>query len=488
MQKTAPSLPRVLVMTLFAFSCFGLLLFLWLSFGGATPLKPKGYRFEVAFPEATQLAIEADVRVAGVPVGKVRGKEKLTTKTGNRTVATIELERRYAPIARDARAALRQKTLLGETYVELTTGSPGAPSLPEGGRLANRQIADSVELDEILNALDPFTRESFRVWQQSFARSVRNRGQDLNDSLGHLPEFVEKGADLTEVLDQQREALGLLVKNTGVVFGALTEREDQLAALISNSDDVFTAIASEREAFAETWRVFPTFLDESRLTFDRLRRFSIDTRPLFRDLTPAVEDLAPTLRAIGDFSPDLRRFFVNLDPLLTSSLRSLPALREIFVGLEPLLERLGPFLGEFNPILEWLGYHQNTLTDIFANLGVATAARTEPSDPRAKGHYLRQFGAQGLETVAIHPNRLASNRGNAYINPLGIVGPEGAQNFILPSFDCDNTGGEKPPGTGTPAQPACREQDPIDFKGNTGLFPHIERSDYSAPVGPDGGP
>ena len=30
---------------IFAFSCFGLLLFLWLSFGGSIPLKPKGYRF-----------------------------------------------------------------------------------------------------------------------------------------------------------------------------------------------------------------------------------------------------------------------------------------------------------------------------------------------------------------------------------------------------------------------------------------------------------
>jgi hypothetical protein len=40
MQKQAPSIPRVLVMVLFALSCFGLLLFLWLSFGGPIPLKP----------------------------------------------------------------------------------------------------------------------------------------------------------------------------------------------------------------------------------------------------------------------------------------------------------------------------------------------------------------------------------------------------------------------------------------------------------------
>src|SRR3954464_14544612 len=115
MQKQAPTFGRLLTMVLFALSCFGLLLFLWLSFGGPVPLKPKGYRVQVAFPEATQLGLEADVRVAGVSIGKVRQKE--LDPAGNRTLATLELDRRYAPIRSDAKAILRQKTLLGETYV-----------------------------------------------------------------------------------------------------------------------------------------------------------------------------------------------------------------------------------------------------------------------------------------------------------------------------------------------------------------------------------
>ena len=85
-------------MVVFALSCFGLLLFLWLSFGGAVPLKPQGYRVNVAFPEATTLATEADVRIAGVSVGKVRKLE--VDGDRNRTVATIELEREFAPLQR----------------------------------------------------------------------------------------------------------------------------------------------------------------------------------------------------------------------------------------------------------------------------------------------------------------------------------------------------------------------------------------------------
>jgi phospholipid/cholesterol/gamma-HCH transport system substrate-binding protein len=49
MQKQAPSLARVMVMAGFALSCFGLILFLWLAFGGPIPLQPKGYRVTVSF-------------------------------------------------------------------------------------------------------------------------------------------------------------------------------------------------------------------------------------------------------------------------------------------------------------------------------------------------------------------------------------------------------------------------------------------------------
>src|SRR6476660_7859851 len=124
MQKQAPTVGRLLVMVGFALSCFGLLLFLWLAFGGPVPLKPKGYRFHTSFAEVGQLALEADVRISGVPVGKV--KSITPDKQTGRADVEIQLRSRYAPLPSDARAILRQKTLLGETYVELTPGHKSA--------------------------------------------------------------------------------------------------------------------------------------------------------------------------------------------------------------------------------------------------------------------------------------------------------------------------------------------------------------------------
>jgi phospholipid/cholesterol/gamma-HCH transport system substrate-binding protein len=484
MQKQAPTLGRLLTMVVFGLSCFGLLLFLWLAFGGAVPLKPKGYQFRIAFDEAPLLANQSDVRVAGVQIGRVAKVEHST----NASIATLEIDRKFAPVAADTKAILRNKTLLGQTYVELTLGSKTAPKVAERALLDARQVQDTVELDEILNTLDPYTRQAYRTWQQGVSKAVKDRGPDLNNAIGNLPAFVETGGDLFEVLNEQRDALGALVRNTGVTFQALTEKESQLRALVENSDTVFTAIQQERENFAEIWNIFPTFLHESRLTYARLEDFANNTRPLVRDMEPALRDLRPTLIALSRLSPDLKRLFRNLDPLITESKKSLPAQREIFTGLRPLLGELGPWLSELNPILDWLGQHQHTLTDLFANLGVATKATTTSRDPRAPGHYLRQFGPSGAETAAIHPNRLSSNRGNTYINPLSLVGPDQAKRGIIAAFDCKNAtpdGSDKPdPNTGTPtATPACFNQAPYPFQGRLTRFPHVEREDYSKPAG-----
>ena len=474
MNKTPPSAVRILSMVVFAFSCFGLLLFLWLSFGGPVPLKPKGYRVQVGFPEATQLATQADVRVAGVPVGKVVAKER--DPKSNLTLATIELERRYAPLRSNARATLRQKTLLGETFVELTLGTDDAPFVEENGRLPNDQVQESIEIDEVLGTFDPYTRKAFRTWQQELGSAVDGRGQDLNDAFGTLPEFVESGGDLMEVLDEEKQALSVLIRDTGVVFGALTEREDQLRTLVTAQDDVFSAIADEREAWAETWRIFPTFLDESRSTFRRLGAFSVKAEPVVRDLEPAFRDLGPTLDAVGDLGPDLQQLFVDLDPLLTISRRSLPATAEVLDGLRPLLAELGPFLGQLNPILNWIGVHIHTLSDMFANLGVATAATVKNPVGDRTGHYLRQFGPIGPESLAIQPERGSGNRGNAYLNPLGVANsPEAAKYKILPAFDCNNAGGEKLPSN---TSPGCRVQVPYEYDGRATRYPQLRERAY----------
>src|SRR6476620_6553024 len=205
MQKQAPSIGRILVAVGFTLSCFALLLFLWVTFGGPIPLKPESYRITADFPEAITLAKEADVRIGGVSVGKVKdislapdSECQKDPTTCNTTRATIEIDPQYAPISSDAQAILRQKTLLGETYVEITSGTPVQPDqttgdaqaqsgtidigqlsggdapqpIPEGGHLAQTQVQDQTQIDEIFQGFDQQTRASFQSWMQNAGIAV----------------------------------------------------------------------------------------------------------------------------------------------------------------------------------------------------------------------------------------------------------------------------------------------------------------------------
>ena len=480
MQKQGLSLGRLAVIVLFSLSVFGLLLFLWLSFGGPTPLKPKGYRFDVSVPEATQLAEQADVRVAGVNVGKVMHKRR--DPTGNRTLVTIELDNRYAPLRRDARAILRQKTLLGETYVELTTGSRRAGFIPEGGRLANSAVMPTVELDELLQIFEPTTRRAFRQWQRETARASAGRAQDINDALGTFPSFNATATSLLEVLDNRRAALRSQIANTGVTFEALTANEAQLRNLITSSRRLFVAIASERDSLAEAIRIFPTFLDESRLTLARLQRFAVRTDPLLVDLEPTLRDLRPTLVSLNALSPDLRKLFEDLNPLIDASATGLPAMQRVLRGLSPTLASLGPFLEELNPILEWLEINGQVVSD-FISIGPSALANREAArNPGGQGHVLPQLIMIGDQSILTR-QRVRSNRGNSYLQNGAIQNTHSQRRQILPNWDCQPSGGEQGPGMGEPVagfngNPACFVEGPIPFMQRSDRFPHVRRQSY----------
>jgi phospholipid/cholesterol/gamma-HCH transport system substrate-binding protein len=417
MRNRPPSIGRILAAVGFTLSCFGLILFLWIAFGGPTPLRPESYRITAYFPEATQLAQESDVRIGGVTVGKVKELELAPPQyrvAGNDTTAAeLEIEPEFAPISSDARAILRQKTLLGETYVELAPGADpsetaapislgaaanvsdaeaeGVEPIEEGGSLGVARTQDATQIDEIFNALDAETRTSFQRWLEGSAAAVEGRGLDLNDAFGNLGPFVSDADELLAILRDQKVALQGLVRDTGTVFEALSERDRELAGVITGANDTFGALAAEQRALAESLQILPTFELESRVTLERLDEFQAATDPLVRDLIPVARDLSPTLASIRRLSPDLERLFENLDPLISASKDGFPALRNVLGELAPTLAELDPFLANLNPVLRYLELQKGTVTDFLAGPAAALSNSLDPvpGQPAAR-HYLRR--------------------------------------------------------------------------------------------------
>jgi phospholipid/cholesterol/gamma-HCH transport system substrate-binding protein len=454
MQKQAPSVGRILVAVGFALSCFGLLLFLWVTFGGPTPFKAQSYRFTADFPEAVTLAKEADVRIGGVSVGKV--KQLSLPPEGNATEVEIELYPKYAPIPADTRAILRQKTLLGETFIELTGGTKDGPMLADGGHLSHGQTQSSTQIDEIFQALDKPTREAFQRWMQNSAIAVRGRGLDLSDSFGNLGPFTTDATDILRILNAQSRSLQGLVRDTGQVFDSLSARDGDLSDAIVASNTTFKAIASRDRALAEVIQIFPTFNEETRLTLNRLAEFANNTEPLVQDLKPVADDLTPTFQAVKRLSPDLRHLFVNLGPLLDVSKNGLPALRKVLGGLKPVLAALDPFLANLNPIIRYTNYYRNNVSDWMSSppAGLGGTLPALPGQP-APRHTLRQLSYLSTESLSVHPERLETNRGNGYLQPLALNSYAAGVGGIFPNFDCIPSGGPIPRDAATTEEAPC---------------------------------
>jgi phospholipid/cholesterol/gamma-HCH transport system substrate-binding protein len=412
MSKRAPSTAQLLVIAGFALSCFGILLFLWITFGGPTPFKAKPYEVNIPFNEATQLAQQSDVRISGVSVGKVQ--DIALAPNGKQALAKVDIEDKYGPIPSDTRAILRTKTLLGETYIELTPGSRNGPKLPDGGTLPAAQIAESVQLDEIFRTFNPETRAAFQTWQQEAAAGIAGQGASLSYGFSQLePAFVQFDR-LFRVLDSQRLAVKQVFHNGATALSALRGRQGELANLIRNSNAVFSTTAARDEDIEAAFRAFPTFEDESRFTLERLKTFAVDANPVMQQLVPVAEQLSPTLVSLSKFAPQAKGFFEGLEPVIAQAPKAFPALRKLFRDqFPPLLRALDPFLRNLNPLVAGIGLYKHELTAAMANVASTSNAFT-PNNT----HYLRVFGPFNPESLATYPSRTTTNRTNAYAQPL----------------------------------------------------------------------
>jgi hypothetical protein len=294
--------------------------------------------------------------------------------------------------------------------------------------------------------------------------AIKNgRGQDLNDAFGNFAGFARDGSDLLRVLDEQHTAVRHLIKNTGVVFNAISERQGTLRNLIDTSNQTFEATASRDEALAEVFHIFPTFLDESRLTMARLQEFSEETHPLVNAFKKPADNLAPTVRDLGDLAPDLEELFRDLDPLIEASKKGAPALTDVLKGAAPFFDAAHIFFQELNPIISYLNFHQTTVAGFLANAG------PDLNGDWGTGEKV-QVQVGPIDARSFEPTKDVSpvwERGNAYLQPNALS--RSLSLGTIESLTC------KPTGVGELKEPDDRgektgEVAPPCFEAPTSLY------------------
>jgi phospholipid/cholesterol/gamma-HCH transport system substrate-binding protein len=488
MNKQAPSTGRILSMVAFAASCIGLLLFLWISFGGTIPFAAEGYRFSVEFNQAIELSPQSDVRISGVSVGKV-ASVSLDTKTGL-SRAVIQIDSQYAPRPVNTRAILRAKSLLGETYVDLSSGSENGPKIPDGGVIPQAQVAPTVQLDQILSTFDPATRRAFEVWQQQDGVALTNRGEDFNAAIAQLYPFATNVESVLTVLHHDSAATTALLHDTGQVFSAISRSPSALQGFIRNSNGVFAATAAQDTALADSIKAFPSFLIATRETIARLNTFAANAKPLIDELRPAAVQLSPALIETAVVAPELKAVLTDIGPVTAASKAGIPAFEHFLNASVPWLGRLTPYLGNLVPIFNYINVYRRELASFFANSASTTESTSFNNISTEALHYVRISNPVNPEVLSSYQHRLESNRANPYMVPGGYSNlPGGLDVFgqYLCTSNPQPTIGPAIPAsllgdlhgtyyTATPGGPACKPQASLGATttGQNQSFPHLQ--------------
>src|SRR5260370_15447774 len=105
------------------------------------------YRVAADFSSASNLVAGDDVPVSGVTVGRVASVQPI--QGGARI--QLQMMPRYAPVYQDARAMVKIKNVLDESYVELFRGTSTSGPLPEGGTIPQSRTLTPVELAQVLD-------------------------------------------------------------------------------------------------------------------------------------------------------------------------------------------------------------------------------------------------------------------------------------------------------------------------------------------------
>jgi virulence factor Mce-like protein len=369
--KVSNPLIKIFVLGLITVGAGIILAYYYVTAGGRLPLAGHLYTVTAQIRDPQELLKHADVRSAGVKVGTV--SDITNQVVGQQTVARVQMQLNGSvkPIYRDATVLIRQKTLVGENYIDLSRGNPQAGPLSDGGALALSQDQEAVPLDRILNSLDPNVRRQVRVDLQTLGAGLHHEGRHLNQFLGGLQPTVHNGGVVFSTLDGQRQQVAAAVQQTATVMQALANRNQDLQTLVSSAMTTAQAVAARDTALAQTFAALPGTLAQARTSVSKLSTFAGAATPVMSNLRVALDNLKPVFASLAPTAAAARKLFAQLPPFVRAANPLLTGLTNVSKAGTPAVPALGALLRQLNPSLTYLAPYAVEVGGFLENFGTS---------------------------------------------------------------------------------------------------------------------
>ena len=288
------------VLKLAAFFGVCLLFTGWLAFTiGNIKLFEDNYELTATFDDVTGLLPNDNVKVAGVPVGKVTG---ISIDKGRAKVTfTVKDE---VKVPSDSTAAVRWRNLLGQRYLYLYPGE-SATTLRDGGEVPETQSV--VDLGELFNRLGPIVKAMEPEKVNQFLDTITAA---LDGNEVKLQQAIADLATLTEGLASRDDAIGRLIENANVVTGAIDARDAQIRTVLDNLLEVTTTFSEHADVLDQATVELSSFSRDFGALLDNNTAQIDNTIANLRTIVDLVREKLPTLdRALGNLDDGSRAIF-----------------------------------------------------------------------------------------------------------------------------------------------------------------------------------
>lgn len=307
---------------------YGLAIVLVVGAGWAffRPESSSGRSLTATLIDAGALEPGNEVRASGVQVGTISN----IALVGGKAKVTMELDDGVLPVHQDATLVVRPVNLLGENYVDLNPGTSNKPFLSSNA-IPEAQTKAEVTLQDVLNTFKGPTAASLAAVVTTLGEGFRGNGGEVAAALKALAPAMTNADELGDLLRSQNDVLSGLVGKLDPVAGAVAVDQGQtLDRLVSATNDLLGAVASDQQALDATLAQLPATLSSAQRTLKQLAGISDSTTPTLQAIRPITDNLT-------EVTAEIQRFADAADPALAS--------------LRPVLEHADALLAEAAPVV-----------------------------------------------------------------------------------------------------------------------------------------
>jgi virulence factor Mce-like protein len=349
------------------------------------------YLVRATFDNAANLVQGEDVKVAGVPVGIVKGLEVTDDK---KAAITLQIDDEdFIPWKTDATCTIRPQGLIGEKFVECEPGSASAKPLArlasgdgKGERpLPVANTSSPVDIDLLNDIMRLPYRQRFAILLSEFGTGLAGRGDELNEVIHRANPALRQTDKLLAVLVKQNKVLAQLARNSDEALTPLARERKRVSDWIVQANATGEASAERRGDITRGIDLLPATLRELKPTLADLDKVAKQGTPLLADLGDAAPSMGPLIHNLGTVSEAGRKSFPSLGDALERGRPALIRARPLIKDLRKLGKQAAPATDDLDKLTASLDETKGLqrINDFVYYLALATNGYD------SIGHYLR---------------------------------------------------------------------------------------------------